>query len=81
MEACGCKSAICRGTQFVKANLKDCDFSHADLSGADMTLANLFRTKLHQIIEESTIWTLANKEAALGTDPELAAGEQWQPAI
>jgi len=78
LEASIFEKSICRAARFVGANLTYCDFSHADLSGADMSRARLFRTKLHRITEEYTRWD-AGKAQALGTDPERAEAEDWQP--
>ncbi|MCI5166360.1 MAG: hypothetical protein D3903_09745 [Candidatus Electrothrix sp. GM3_4] len=74
-------NSFCRGTRFVKAKLTYCDFSHADISGADMSQSTLIRTKFHQTLMEHTIWKGANKTVSLGTDPELAAAENWQPVL
>jgi len=66
---------VCQAAKFSKAHCPYADFSHADLRAADFSGAQLFRAKLHRIREEQTKWQGANREAALETDPDLAAAE------
>ena len=47
----------------------------SDLTAADFTSATLDRAKLHRIIEEHTIWERSTRDAAYGTDPDLAEAE------
>jgi hypothetical protein len=37
----------------------------------------MYRTKLHRIVEEKTIWTGATRKRALGTDKDLAEAEDF----
>jgi uncharacterized protein YjbI with pentapeptide repeats len=68
---------ICIGTIFAGAQCACCDFSHADLTAADFSHAVLFRARMHRACEEHTIWTGADRDSALKTDPDLAEAEEW----
>jgi hypothetical protein len=37
----------------------------------------MYRTKLHRILEEYTVWTGATRKRALGNDKELAEAEDF----
>ena len=52
--------------------------SHANLSLCNFTGADLFRTRLHCIVEEKTLFG-PNRALALGTDEELAEAELFEP--
>ncbi len=70
--------ATCRGTLFEGANLREADFSHAKLPLANFSGADLYRTKLHCIEEDRTLFG-PQRALALGTDEELASAERFEP--
>lgn len=61
----------------IATDLTYADFSQADLSAADLTGATMFRANLHAITDIGA--TIPGRAVALGTDPELAAAQNWQP--
>jgi len=72
------KKARCEAARFDGADLTYADFSNADVSAAVFTGATMFRTILHRVKEQGTVW--GNRLVALGDDPDLAAAERWQPS-
>lgn len=70
--------AQCQGAVFESVDLTEADLSHADVSMANFTDANLFRTRLHCIIEERALFG-PSRAAALGTDEQLAKAERFEP--
>jgi uncharacterized protein YjbI with pentapeptide repeats len=77
---CILKKALAVGARFDGADLTYADFSHADVSAGDFSGATMFRTRLHRIKDEGTVWTLS-KGAALGDNEELLEAETWQARV
>ena len=50
----------------------------ANLQGADLRGANMFRAKLHQAQDLGA--QFSDRARALGDDPEQLASERWRPA-
>jgi uncharacterized protein YjbI with pentapeptide repeats len=63
---------------FVQADCTYVDFKHADLQGADLRDAKLFRTAFHGALLQDAQFT--DRTQALGTDADLTRAEQWAPA-
>ncbi|MCA9685861.1 MAG: pentapeptide repeat-containing protein, partial [Myxococcales bacterium] len=69
--------ARCAKARFVAADLSYADFSGADISEVDMSGAQVFRAKLHRVVDTNAV--IPGRALTLGTDPELAAAEGWEP--
>ena len=77
MYQCILHRAKCRDAAFRDANLVYADFAQADLSGADFSGAQMFRANLHAV--QDTGARIPTRAVTLGTDPELAAAQNWRP--
>ena len=61
------------------AELTYADFRHADLRSADMRRATMVRAVLHGAQTDQA--QISDRARAIETDADLAAAEQWQPAV
>ena len=78
MQQCIFHNANCKKASFLGTDLTYAEFNNADVSECNFTGATLFRTRLHYITENQTVFT-ANRALALGTDEELAQAEHFKP--
>ena len=79
MYQCVFHRAKCREAVFRDANLVYVDFSRADITRADFTGAEVFRANLHSVQDSGA--RISGRAVALGTDPELAAAQNWRPQL
>jgi uncharacterized protein YjbI with pentapeptide repeats len=64
--------------KFTGCNLTYAEFHRADVSKCNFTGATLFRTRLHNIIEENAVFS-PTRALSLATEEDLAEAENWKP--
>jgi uncharacterized protein YjbI with pentapeptide repeats len=71
---------IARKTCFQSARLVYADFSHADATGADFSMANLRGAKVHNLKDEGASYSGAMTALRRKTDAALLEAETYNPA-
>ena len=68
---------VMRSSIFAGANLVYADLSHAVITDADFSSAELNQAKMHETYDENVIWSGSTRSQAQGTDQTRLKAEQW----